>query len=981
MKKNYNLRFYIFSLLILMCQFSLNANTYVAAKIRYDYISNQKYKLSLIAIMDCRYYSLNQNYEVIKIHSVNKSISVNKTITHRKTTNIAKPSCSTNCANPYSFKEYTFEDTIDFSHNSLIAFNNNGACDIYFTLISASRQNTSIISGNSLNISSFLDKCNSAENSSPEVKSISRLLAPCNMPFYNSETVIDINNNQLEYELQPVLNSGNTKATYNNNLDYKYPLTGFCPPNPGVANCKPLPNASPPRGFYFNTSKLEIIFTPTDCDQSSIIFYRINEYKNDSNGIKQLIGFMDYQFSIFVVEIPNFIPEINSPNSIQFCSNNNNDYEINITHFSYPPSQTQLDGIGYKINYLPEGAKITTLDSSLNVVKLRLSFHPADSQVTTKLNSIEIIAYNLNCTDNLVNIKKIDYNINSHVAIAHKIKKLSCSKIGRSPLFMNASANWKIQKGNDIYYHGRTFIDTSISLPKGKYQIFSTYNTYNGCIFTLHDSIELDSSSIPKVYLGRDSVVCPNDTFIINSTIINGKAPYRYKWNNYSLNNKSMFSTTGSKAPIYIRVFDDNQCVFTDTIYIRKNREIKAYHNYNSVPTCKGDSSNLSIYSNSSTFEKYQWSTPTMSGTSDTPTSIKIPFYENTPITIRAIDKSSHCFDEVQLNYLVLPTPNFTKLASHEKCQGDSLILNADLSSNSIKKTEWKYNNKYYFTPNLKIQNLVKNVNVFLTYTDTNNCQFFDTSKMIIYPKINKSIPEINSCNGEALNLFYNGFEPLIQGYWNYPSSKIDSLGNIQLNRNEIIDIEYRSQYKQCNSLQKARIFVNKDSVYATLKANVTVNSNGIFTEFTFPEYFKNGSKTQFEVHYGNGSYILVSKTNSPIYYTYPFGSVYLPFMVSKSQKCTDTFYLQQPITMDYVNGNRLTKEDLVKIFPNPTPNEIYIELTFNSEYKITDALGKVIEIGNFNSGLNSIDLENKGIFFIYLNSEKGNFVYKVIRN
>lgn len=964
-----------------MCQFSLNGNTYVAAKIRYDYISNQKYKLSLIAIMDCRYYSLNQNYEVIKIHSVNKSISVNKTIKHRKTTNLAKSSCSINCAIPYSFKEYTFEDTIDFSHNSLIAFNNNSACDIYFTLISASRQNTSIISGNSLNISSFLDKCNSAENSSPEVKSFAQLLAPCNMPYYNREIINDINNNQLEYELQPVLNSGNTKATYNNNLDYKYPLYVFCPPNLGVSNCKPLPNASPPRGFYFNTSKPEIIFTPNDCDQSSIISYRINEYKNDSNGIKQLSGFMDYQFSIFVLDENNFAPIITAPKTIQFCTNNNNDYEINITDELNSPLQTKLDGIGYKINFLPKGAKITTVDSSINNVKLRLSFHPADSQVTTQLHSIEIIAYDLNCTHKLINIHRIEYKINSHSVIAHKIKKLSCSKIGRAPLFNNASANWKIQKENVLYYHGRSFIDTSISLPKGKYQIFSTYNTYNGCIFTLHDSIELDSSSIPKVYLGRDSVVCPNDTFIINSTIINGKAPYRYKWNNYSLNNMSAFYTTGSSSPIYIRVFDDNQCVFTDTINIRKNREIKVYHNYNSVPTCKGDSSNISIYSNSSSFEKYQWSTPTMSGASNSPTSIKIPFYENTPITIRAIDKSSPCFDEVQLNYLVLPTPNFTKLISHENCQGDSLILNADLSSNSIKKTEWKYNNKYYSTPNLKIQNLVKNVNVFLTYTDTSNCQFYDTSKITIYPKINKSIPEINSCNGEVLNLFNNGFEPLIQGYWNYSSPKIDSLGNIQLNKNEIIDIEYRSQYKQCNSLQKARIFVNKDSVYATLKANVTLNSNGIYTKFTFPEYFKNGSKTQFEVHYGNGSYIRLNKTTSPVYYTYPFGSEYYPFMVSKSQKCTDTFYIQQPITMDYVKGNELAINDFVKIYPNPTPNALFIELAFNSEYKITDALGKEIESGKLNPGLNSIELENKGIYFIHLISDKGNFVYKVIKN
>ncbi len=982
MNKNYKINRFFYLALLFSFKTALFGNSYIAAYISYQYIETNKYKISLHAVMDCNKYSLTQNYEAIQIYSKTKSISVNQKLFLNNTTNLNKPNCRLNCSYKYSLKEYVFEDTIDFSSSSYAAFLNASACDIYLTTISASRQSTTEIYSNLLIVSSFIDLCNHPKNNSPKITNLNQFFAQCGYPYYFQNFTEEIDNDDFTFELQPVLNFGNSPVAYNTGLDYSFPLNIYCPPNIGVNNCKPLPNAKPPRGFFINNKQPELVFTPEDCDQSSVISMRIKEFRNDSNGNPVQIGFMDYQYSVFVISENNIIPSISAPQKINFCSNNLNEFEIQLFDVLNSPLQTSLDGIDYQINNLPKGAKITTLDSTLSKVTLKVSFTPSDTQTTSESKKLEILAFDNNCTSKFLTRKTIEYNIYSTANIQQKISPLQCSKIGFKSTVNNSSVQWQVKKDNQLYYLSKLLADSTLSLKAGKYFVLSKNNLNNGCILHTKDSIDINYSLIPTAYLGKDTFVCYNDSLTLNPNITNGNAPYNYKWNKAPLINKSTYTTKGNNQPLIVVITDNNQCKFSDTINVKPMPEINVFHNYDNKPKCKEDSIDIFYYSNKTSGVYYQWSTPYINTYSSTASSFKLSSDTTVLIKIKAIDSISSCYDQTEFYYKVNTSPVLSKLTNHEKCQGDSISLTADLSSNKIIKTQWELDNVISSKPEFKLINLSKSKTVYLTYTDSDNCVYTDSSIITVYKIINKSYPDINVCNNANVNLFSNGFEQMKQGKWNYPLTKIDSNGNIKLSKNEIIDIEYSSDYNQCYSLQKARVFVNKDSVYATLKALVTVVNDGLYTEFTFPEFAKNGHSTFFEIYYGNGTYFRTRKTSQPHYYTYfPMDKEYAAYMVSSSQKCRDTFFLKQPISIDYLSTNIQHQGDIPSIYPNPTQNTITIEIEFETEYTIADVSGKIIEKGKLQSGKNHIDLKNNGMYFITLITANGNYRYKVIKN
>jgi hypothetical protein len=70
----------------------------------------------------------------------------------------------------------------------------------------------------------------------------------------------------------------------------------------------------------------------------------------------------------------------------------------------------------------------------------------------------------------------------------------------------------------------------------------------------------------------------------------------------------------------------------------------------------------------------------------------------------------------------------------------------------------------------------------------------------------------------------------------------------------------------------------------------------------------------------------------------------------------------------------------LFKIYPNPSSGLVNIESTEQFNFELIDAVGKVVKIGNQSSILN---LENfaQGVYELKIMSEKGNLIYKLIRN
>lgn len=74
--------------------------------------------------------------------------------------------------------------------------------------------------------------------------------------------------------------------------------------------------------------------------------------------------------------------------------------------------------------------------------------------------------------------------------------------------------------------------------------------------------------------------------------------------------------------------------------------------------------------------------------------------------------------------------------------------------------------------------------------------------------------------------------------------------------------------------------------------------------------------------------------------------------------------------------------ESKLKVYPNPTKNELFISgsLVQNSKYEITSIEGKALQAGVLNGG--SIDVENlkAGIYFIKIKTESGDKVQRFVK-
>jgi hypothetical protein len=90
-------------------------------------------------------------------------------------------------------------------------------------------------------------------------------------------------------------------------------MTSKCIP-PGRIDCRPVPNAKPPLGFYLDPFNGDLVFTPTKCDEVGIVVIEIKEWREDSATGKMLhIGTTRRDMQLIVMNCgSNWPPEIKS---------------------------------------------------------------------------------------------------------------------------------------------------------------------------------------------------------------------------------------------------------------------------------------------------------------------------------------------------------------------------------------------------------------------------------------------------------------------------------------------------------------------------------------------------------------------------------------------------------------------------------------------------------------------------------------------
>jgi hypothetical protein len=174
----------------------------------------------------------------------------------------------------------------------------------------------------------MIDIC-ASNNNSPSFYSEANALLKCNQPVYYNFVARDyIDNDSLVYELIDPLGGYYgypAKTNWNSGFSSQTPFTVYC-----TGSCSPpSPKSFPPKGLFLDKNNGDLIFTPTNCSESTIAAIKVSEYRKDSKGKYQLIGYVvrDHQFIVMNMA-DNNIPIINGPDKIYFADSTESSFNF-----------------------------------------------------------------------------------------------------------------------------------------------------------------------------------------------------------------------------------------------------------------------------------------------------------------------------------------------------------------------------------------------------------------------------------------------------------------------------------------------------------------------------------------------------------------------------------------------------------------------------------------------------------------------------
>ncbi len=381
---------------------SIEASHMMGGDITYKWLGGKKYEITFKVYRDCRGIPFNSP-DIAMFGLINGSVSNSTSINYTRTSirdisimcndTMDKPCSPANSPSSAGIEEHTFVSTVDFASSPFKTFVDNGYCEIYIKLEQCCRNGaiTTMSPGN-FYIESMMNICNSNfANSSPTFLDIGTLYAACNRPLRVNFGAYDFeDNDSIAYELSRPLNAHASYESYTGNHNQNIPMTPYCPPNPGVLSCKPLPGAKPPRGFYFDNKNADMVFTPTKCDEVGVICLKVTEYRK-INGNWKMLGFTirDIQINIRIESDENVYPELSVDDNFTFKTREKTCFDIETWDSinSYTKSNNRGDITRINMLNMPFGASFSYLDSGAGNKTGRFCWQVHDS-VYHQLNNI-----------------------------------------------------------------------------------------------------------------------------------------------------------------------------------------------------------------------------------------------------------------------------------------------------------------------------------------------------------------------------------------------------------------------------------------------------------------------------------------------------------------------------------------------------------------------------------------------------------------
>lgn len=325
---------FFFLIAFISNSYSTRASHFMGAQITYKSVGKYKYEVYFDFFRDCRGIPFSTPSCSV-IDTKGGTIYSSVTLTLVSITDIT-PTCITAAKQCYpanktsgnGVEKHSYKATIDLTTAA-----KNGTCQVQIGAGQCCRNGaiTTGASGQDFWVWSMVDLCKWYKNSSPLFYSDPILQLYCNQPQYFNMAARDfIDNDSLVYEFVDPMQSWSSKTSWSGGKSSSSPISDYWPS--GYNKSKgPNPLNNPPIGTYLNRSTGQLIFTTTDCSESTIAAMRISEYHKDSaTGKYVLVGYVtkDMQYNS-ISGVSNKTPYITGPDNIYFVDSIESKYHYN----------------------------------------------------------------------------------------------------------------------------------------------------------------------------------------------------------------------------------------------------------------------------------------------------------------------------------------------------------------------------------------------------------------------------------------------------------------------------------------------------------------------------------------------------------------------------------------------------------------------------------------------------------------------------
>lgn len=484
----------VFSLLSLFTNAQILAGDFY-----YETTATDKYDIYLRLVRNCSKTSLSSTQTIrVTVPGDFQNVTLTRISIKNVTGACGVGACSpaNTTGSTYGFEEHIYKASVDLTQSPFGGSTWSNACDLWFAFQTSDRSSdiTTFKTGAGFYTSAKVDKCLASSNKSPRFNGKQARVVCCTQALHVYGQNTDADGDSLSYEMIPTPIHQSANVTYlNSNLCSK-PFSGTMPFTPYLSfPCGPhipKPTYDPPIGFYFDKDDAEIVFTPNECNERSVVTYKVYEWRK-IGGVYKQIG-ESYREIYMRVEscTANNPPVFTSKNTYYAIPNNLISFDVVVKDDPVipPPPATPppADTVSISWDSGISGASFTVVDTSRLPVG-KFSWTPGCAKAQASPYSFIVYATDSNCPVAGESSQKIDIYVLQDIKGILGPDRITCGNTIK-PVVLRPNVIGATYKWSD----NSTADSLAVTQP-GTYWVEITSTN---CSFSSRDTIIIDTTGI-----------------------------------------------------------------------------------------------------------------------------------------------------------------------------------------------------------------------------------------------------------------------------------------------------------------------------------------------------------------------------------------------------------------------------------------------------------------------------------------------------